>query len=287
MGKLFTLDLGSFNIKTNLGGIYENRFILDNDNDTFGAETIEYDGNTYFFGKGPFSKEFIKSKKDYVTQILYAIGKDVIEDKRELNLIFMLPSNQYSTRDAIKEQLENKEFKFKINNTYKEIKINKVGALKEGQAAFYSLPERNKGLILVIDIGGRTTDVFAFINGTLVNEISLPIGTMDYFKKISDRLNNEGLKRKIEDIRILIENNIIDLNDFKDITDSIYKRIIDELKIEIDNISDFKIKICGGGAEYFINSFLCNFETAEKIKNSITANVTGAYNVGKAKGLDD
>ena len=29
MNKLLTVDLGSFNIKTSLGGIYENRFILD------------------------------------------------------------------------------------------------------------------------------------------------------------------------------------------------------------------------------------------------------------------
>ncbi|EDT74784.1 ParM/StbA family protein [Clostridium butyricum] len=287
MGKLMILDLGSFNIKTNLGGIYENRFLLDNENDTFGAETVEYHGNTYFFGKGTFSKEFVKFKKDYVTQMLYAIGKDVKENRKELNLIVLLPSTQYSTGNCIKENLSDKEFEIKVNNKYKEIKINKVGILKEGFAAFYSLPERNNGLIIIIDIGGRTTDVFAFINGNLVNEISVPVGCMDYFRRISDRLNNLGQKRKMEDIRILLDDGIIDINDFEDITNDFYKIIIDEIKIEIDNLSDFKIKLCGGGANFLIDLFLKQFDRVEKLNNNIMANVIGAYNVGKAKGLDD
>ena len=42
--ELITIDLGNFNIKTSKGLIFENRFLLDNTNDIFGAETITIDG---------------------------------------------------------------------------------------------------------------------------------------------------------------------------------------------------------------------------------------------------
>lgn len=284
MNKLSTFDLGSTNIKTNLGGIYENRFILDNESDTFGAETLQFEGNTYFFNRGNFNKEFTKANKEIEIPLLYAIGKDGLEGN--INSILHLPASQFAMKQQIIDRLLGKTFKFKVNGIDHEITFDKVGVLKEGFAAFYSLPKRNNGLIAIVDIGGRTTDVFTFVNGKEEKETSIPVGTMNYFKIIADRLNSKGENRKIEDIFKLIDNGLIDLEDYKDTTDSIGSLILNEIKIDIENLKDYEIKLCGGGSEYFTYVFRDTFNKVEQLNNSLLSNVSGSYFIGKAKGLD-
>lgn len=284
MNKLLTVDLGSFNIKTSLGGIYENRFLKDNDSDIFGAETITYAGNTYFFDRGAFDKEFTKANKEIEIPLLYAIGKDGVEGN--VNLILHLPANQFAMRQSIIDKLQGKTFEFEYKGNKRSITFDKVGVLKEGFAAFYSLPKRNSGLIAIIDIGGRTTDVFTFLNGKEEKETSIPVGSMNYFKIIADRLNAQGENRKVEDIFKLIDNNLINLEEFKDVTNSIGSLIINEIKIEVENLKDYEIKLCGGGSEYFIDIFKDSFKKVEQLNNSLLSNVNGSYFIGKAKGLD-
>ena len=60
---LITVDLGSFNIKTSTGFITENRFVRDNESESYGAEVLNFNDNNYFFGKGEFDKTFSKAHK--------------------------------------------------------------------------------------------------------------------------------------------------------------------------------------------------------------------------------
>ncbi len=284
MSKLLTADLGSFNIKTSTGSIYENRFILDNEADIFGAETITLDNNTYFFGRGNFDKEFVKTRKEIEVPLLYAVGKERMEGN--INLILHLPTSQFGLKKEIVERLQGKTFNYKVNGMDHEVTFDKVGVLKEGFASYYALPKRNNGLVAVVDIGGRTTDVFTFTEGKEEKETSIPIGTMNYFKDIADKLNLLGENRKIEDIHKLITNDLINLEDFKEITTKVANDIINEIKIDIENLKDYEIKICGGGSEYFINEFEQKFKHVDSIKDSILSNVNGSYFIGKAKGLE-
>lgn len=282
--KLFTLDIGSFNIKVSTGEIFENRFIQDSDSEIFGAETVQYKGKTYFFNKGTFDKTISKTHKNFEIPLLYALGKAGAEGN--INIILHLPSSQIAMKNVLVEALKGKTFKFKVNNVEKEVTIDSCGILKEGFSSFYSLAKRNQGLIAIGDIGGRSSDFFFFNNGSLEKEISINIGTMDYFKNIVNSLNNKGQNRKLEDIHKLIANNIIDLEDFTDITNSIAASIINEVKIEVDNLDDYSIKMCGGGSEYFNNIFSRKFKKVELISQNILSNVNGATQIGKAKGLD-
>lgn len=284
MKKLLTVDIGSFNVKTSNGGIFENRCILDNDSDIFGAETLTYEENTYFFERGAFDKEFVKTKKSIEVPLLYAIGKEGIEGN--INLILHLPASQFALKKEIIEKLQGKSFEFKVNGIDHKIIFDKVGVLKEGFSSYYALPKRNTGLIAIIDIGGRTTDVFTFVNGKEEKEISVPIGTMDYFKEIVKKLNLAGENRKIEDIHKLIANEIIDIKDYEEVTQLIANKITNEIKIEISNLNDYDIKLCGGGCEYFEEKFKSSFDKIESIKDSIFSNVNGSYFIGKAKGLE-
>lgn len=281
--KLVVVDLGSFNIKTNKGVILENRFTLDNESETFGAEVLSYDGNNYFFGRGEFNKTFSKAHKEIEVPLFYSLAKSEIYG--EVNLILHLPANQMKMKGLIIEKLKGKEFNYRVNNIEYKTIFNKVGVLKEGWSSFYSLNKRNEGLIAVMDIGGRTTDVFTFNNGINEDEKSLSIGMMNVFSDIADKLNGQGENRKLEDIHKLLVNKIIDINDFQEVINKYADKIINEIKVNIENLKDYKIYLTGGGAEYFKEA-LSRVFNVEIMENNLCSNCNGSYNIGKAKGLD-
>lgn len=287
MSVLRTIDLGSFNIKASTGEIFENRFVNDNVSDTFGAEVLELEGNRYFFGKGSFNRTFSKAHKDIEIPLLYALGKTIPSDYENVNLILHLPLSQIDMKGQIIERLQGKTFEFEINGDKKVITLNKVAVVKEGWASFYSLPKRNSGLIAIWDIGGRTTDIFTFVDGRQEKEISIPIGTMNLFSDIAAALNAKGENRKIEDIHKLITHGVKDLNDFTGIVEKFVGSITNEFKIEIEDMGDYQIKLTGGGAKYICDIVAEIYSKVETMSNAITSNVTGSYNIGKAKGLGE
>lgn len=281
--KLVVVDLGSFNIKTNKGVILENRFTLDNESETFGAEVLSYDGNNYFFGRGEFNKTFSKAHKEIEVPLFYSLAKSEVYG--DVNLILHLPANQMKMKGLIIEKLKGKEFNYRVNNIEYKTIFNKVGVLKEGWSSFYSLNKRNEGLIAVMDIGGRTTDVFTFNNGINEDEKSLSIGMMNVFSDIADKLNGQGENRKLEDIHKLLVNKIIYINDFQEVINKYADKIINEIKVNIENLKDYKIYLTGGGAEYFKEA-LSRVFNVEIMENNLCSNCNGSYNIGKAKGLD-
>jgi len=284
--KLVTVDIGSFNIKTSLGGIYENRFILDNEGETYGNDVLEYDNNNYIFGQGTFDLTFGKAYKEIEIPLLYALGKDVIDG--DVNLITHLPTSQMENKPQIVERLLGKTFKYSVNDgKIKEVTFKTVGVLKEGFSSFYALAKRNSGMIAIVDIGGRTTDVFCFVDGVLVKEITIPVGTMDYFIDIAEKLTVEtGTKKVLEDIHPLIKHNKLDINKYEDITNKIYKEMIKYQKSKIDDLGNYDIHLTGGGAEYFFDNFKDTYRSVAIMPNNLVTNVEGAENIGKAKGLD-
>lgn len=281
--EFITVDLGSFNIKNDKGLIFENRFILDNESETFGAEVLSYNENNYFFGKGRFDKTFTKANKDFEVSLFYMLGKSNING--DVNLILHLPGSQMAMKQIIIDKLQGNEFEYKVNGESFKVKFNKVGVLKEGWSSFYSLDKRNEGLIAIMDIGGRTTDVFTFNNGIQEQEKSISIGMMNVFSDIAESLNAAGENRKLEDIHKLLENNLININDFSRIIDKYFKAIVNDLKVDIENLQDYKIYVTGGGAEYFINN-IKEIYTSEILKNALCSNCYGSHRIGVAKGLD-
>ena len=91
MCRLMTGDLGSFNLKFNSGGIYENRFLIDNERDIFGFDTLEFQGNTYFFGQGHFNMEGLKTNKDIIVPInlVDTYNIDNVHPAELLNIVFL------------------------------------------------------------------------------------------------------------------------------------------------------------------------------------------------------
>lgn len=80
-------------------------------------------------------------------------------------------------------------------------------------------------------------------------------------------------------------NKIIDINDFQEVINKYADKIINEIKVNIENLKDYKIYLTGGGAEYFKEA-LSRVFTVEIMENNLCSNCNGSYNIGKAKGLD-
>ncbi|MGL5151792.1 MAG: ParM/StbA family protein [Clostridium sp.] len=282
--ELAVIDLGSFNIKSNKGLILENRFIEVTDEETFGTEYIEFQNRRFIFGKGEFDKTFNKTNKDFITPLLYGLGKSGFSG--DVNLILHLPSNQMPCKAKVVDELKGKEFEFILNGNTSKIKFNRVGVLKEGWSSFYSLQRRNEGLIAIIDIGGRTTDIFTFNNGIQEQEKSLPLGMMNVFSEIADILVAKGENRKLEDIHKLFKNNIIDKDDFNNIFEKNALRISNNIKVDIENLQDYKIYITGGGAEFLSQMILDVYPNGEILRDSLCSNCNGSHIIGKAKGFE-
>lgn len=281
---LITADLGSFNIKLSSGGIYENRFLLDNRTDVFGYDTITFEDNTYFFGKGSFDKTFIKAKKNILVPLLYALGRDGVSGT--INIILHLPSSQMTMKSEIVDQLSNKTFSYIVNGKSATVTFNKVGVLREGFSSFYSLPKRSEGLIVIIDIGGRTTDIFAFEDGKEVAQDSIPMGTFEYFDYIAKELTGRGDQRKMEDIHGLFKRKIITVEEVEHIKNEFFNNLINEIQFKFPHLSDYDIKLCGGGAGYFVDLFENKFKKVSLLPNNVTSNVDGAERIGKALNFD-
>lgn len=283
---LVTMDIGSFNIKIGSSDeVYENRFIQDNECDP-GSESLEFEGNTYVFGKGKFDLTYAKAFKNIEVPLLYGLGKQNI--KGNINLILHLPTSQMGNKPMLVEKLQGHTFKYKVNGERsKSVTIKTLGVLKEGFSSFYALAKRNKGMLCIIDIGGRTIDVFCFIDGVLVKELSIPIGTINYFKKIAEKLTAEtGDLYEVEDIHPLLKHDSLDLSKYSDITDKMFKEVVNAMK-ELGSLNNYNIHLCGGGAEFFENNFKVLYgNKVALMDNSLTSNVDGAENIGKAKGLD-
>lgn len=286
MCKLITGDLGSFNIKIFDGkntNCFENRFIQDNDAELYGTEYISLEDNIYIFNKGNFNKELCKTKKNFKVSLLYGLSKAGVTG--DINLILHLPSSSIlGQKDKLVEQLQGKEFEYICDGKQNNIRIKKLGVLKEGFSSFYSLSKRNKGLIAVIDIGGRSTEIFTFSDGQLEKEKSIAIGTMNLFQSITDKLTNDGENRKLEDIQKLLDNNIISIENYSDYIERLSKELTNDVKLDIPNLEDYKIFVTGGGAEYFINSLKNIYKNVDEMQDNLFSNVLGAFEIGKAKG---
>ena len=100
---------------------------------------------------------------------------------------------------------------FEYNKIPYKIYINDIKAVGEGISSYYTLSEKQRSEdLLIVDIGGRTTNVVTFEKGKLTHKFTIPLGTIHLFSRIGTRFNNdEGSNKVVEEIERLIDNGYI------------------------------------------------------------------------------
>ncbi|OSA88067.1 UNVERIFIED_ORG: exopolyphosphatase [Clostridium botulinum] len=284
---LSVIDLGNYNVK---GINQDKKSIKLKSNISRKYESypeafkyIKINGEYTYFEKGSFSLEYVKTNKDYTSQLLYAISK-LHEEINEIdtNLTLLLPIGEMKYKNKYIEELKGKSYNVEVRTSKKlnkKINIKDILVVPEGYTSYFTLKNEEKvGSVLLIDIGGRTTNIVAMVNGEPQVLTTCKIGILDFYSKIQE-LNSEK-EYKLEDIERLIKEGKIQITEKQLI--EFMNDVLNEIKLNVNLAHYEKVKWTGGGSEV-LKDIIENHlpKNCTLIKNPLTSNVEGALEVSK------
>lgn len=281
------VDLGNYNVKAinDKGTSIKFKSNISRDFESYpdAFKYIKIDGEYTYFEKGTFSLEYIKTNKDYTAQLMYAIAK-VNEDEENINtnLTLLLPLSEMQHKSKYIEELKNKQIDCTVKlkkKMEKKITINDVLVVPEGYTSYFILQDKYKtSSLLIVDIGGRTTNLVAMINGEPKVLKTLKIGVMDFYSKIREL--HADREYNLEDIDRLIKEGKIKITEKQLV--SFTNDILNEIKIHV-KLEHYEHVVFTGGGSTVIEKII-----AEKLpKNCIVltdpieSNIRGALEVSK------
>ncbi|AUM92663.1 ParM/StbA family protein [Clostridium botulinum] len=280
--KITVVDLGNINVKY-VGenkGKFSSKITNDYQSYEEGFQRVEYNGTKTYIGVGELSREFNKADRDYMAQLLYALGKANNSDTKETNLTLLLPIIQMKNKKKLMETLKEKTFNFKFNGIDRSIKANDLLVLPEGYASYYSLSEEErKGDLCIIDLGSRTINICVLEDGKIVKMNTVKLGSFDFYSKIKSMENAKGEDFIEEDIQRLIDNGLIKVEPKQYI--DFLGEILNAIKPYV-NLKTYNVIFTGGTSlilkDYIAKLPLTNFKIHS---NALTSNAEGAMEASK------
>ena len=256
------VDVGSYYTKTSkeINFLSKVSFLSNSlDNKDF----IYKDDKKIFLGEGEFDTEYRKAyREDYLLLLQGAIEKST-SDKRN-RVVVGLPLIQYQ---------EDKEYL--INRILQSKLVDDVEVVPEG---VLTVPGEYEGM--VIDIGGRTTDICMLVNENGIRKvrkpISIPKGALNLENEFINRINKTyGLALTPLDAEWIIKNGLfiygkqqpVDIEVFKDFVEDIVRKIQIDYSIKTNNVV-----IVGGGSELLYKPFKSRIPQLYKVKNAFYSN---------------
>lgn len=286
------IDIGNFAVKTNEGIIFESKVTTIGDYGT-NADRITLDGKVFFLGEG---EEEINPKKfekeNYIPLLLGAICKSTSEDSVDLAL--GLPIKQYvQFKQTVIDKLQDKEFKIKFGDTNRNIYINSVKVFPEGVTGYLFFGKDIQDRIgsrdvVIVDIGGKTTDIALIKDNRATKPYSIDIGTINIYDVISKSMEkDERFQGEVtidrDKVQDYIDKGFYFKGEKQDISSNIgaskelFKKIYNELKLNYP-ISTEAVIVMGGGAKLLGNAFKQNVPgiiVMDDIKTHVFANANG------------
>ena len=217
------IDLGNFSVKTS----EKIRFISKiSERETFDEKnTFSIDGVKYTVEDGEFVTDWNKSKKENTIPLLYyAIAKSTEDNLNQI--VLGLPIQQYKKeKENLKALIENNKIKeVVIENKTRNIFITDVEIAPESAAAYYNLDLETKNKIgnkqlLIIDIGGRTSDICLFKDKVIKEVKTIPVGMLNIYQEIIDYVNTEYTESfKLEDGEVILREGLFLNGSYRDIS---------------------------------------------------------------------
>lgn len=284
--RITVVDAGNYNMKF-MGqgdmGYFSSRTSTDEQAFSDAYDRIEIDCKTTYLGQfGELSREYNKSNRELLPQILFAIckaNKDI--DTITTNVTTMLPIGQMPNKQKIIEQLKSQNpFNIKFNGKDRTIFIKEVAVLPESFASFYDLtPEQQKEDIAIIDCGSRTINICSFTNNGLLEKTgTIKLGSLDFYKNIKALEAQKGKDYVEEDIERLIKNGKITVIDkqYKAFFDQILNAIKGYINIDTYTTTYFT----GGTSKMFEKYILSNYKL---MNDPAYSNLNGALKASEMK----
>lgn len=284
---LSVIDLGNYNVKgiNQDGKRIDFKSNISRNYETFpdGFNYVLLEGEYTYFEKGVFSKEYIKTNKDYTAQLLYTIAKLHEEVANiETKLTLLLPLSEMEHKEKYIKNLKGKEFKYTVKASKKMdkiVKITDVLVLPEGYASYFTLENSIKtSSVLLIDVGGRTSNVVAMNSGKPQVLNTYKIGVLNFYSKLKKL--NEANEYNLEDVERLIKKGDIKVTP-KQLA-SFTNDVINEIKIDV-NLSHYDNVIWTGGGSTVIKDVITTDlpKCCSVNKEPLYSNILGALEVSK------
>lgn len=267
------IDLGSSLLKTDTGFVLPSK--IRQGKSISKAINLAYEGVNYIVGEGIRDVEVNKSKRQ--TNLLYLYTLLGLQDDVEFEIGLGLPIGQYQQqKEEYKEYILSNNFaSFTLNGEERVINITNCKIFAEGLASV----EDYEGIIL--DIGGRTTDIALIENKRVINPISKPKGVLNLYSNIINSINSTfGLDLVEEEAERIIKNGLVldgekqDISFIYSILSTFTDDIVNTLKLEY-SLRTNNLLVIGGGGALFYPSIKKRVKQAELIQDSLLSNAKG------------
>lgn len=209
------IDDGNYNIKyigENGNGIFSSEISREHQAypEAFDSIIMENGMNTTYIGTGSLPREFNKTSRDFLPQIMFAISRANKEDTIETKLVLLLPIIQMENKSKFIDTLQNQDFTFKYNGKDRLVSVKDVLVLPEGYVSYFTLsPEQKQGSVCIIDCGSRTINLCVLEDGKVQKLQTIGIGSFDFYSQIKNEQNSKGNDYQEEDIQRLIKDEVI------------------------------------------------------------------------------
>ncbi len=208
-------------------------------------------------------------------------------------IVLGLPIQQYkANKDEFKKYIEDNRGKTIIYKGIKrEIIISDVLIAPEGAAAYYNLSAEQKKLIgnkslIIVDIGGRTTDVCMFQNKEIKKIKTIPTGMLNIYADIVTEVNNRFTESfKLEEGENILKEGLFlygekqDINFVKPILQRHFNSIYKDLQLNFE-LSKGYVLLTGGGSLILKRPFENRLKNLIISKDPVFDNAKGFKKLG-------
>ncbi|WP_370773349.1 ATPase [Clostridium sp.] len=291
------IDLGNYAVKTSTGVHFLSKFIESNG---FYGNEIIYDGKAIVVGEGEFQTDYKKSMKENTLPLLYSALALSSKDEQCFQVVLGLPIQQYKNNksELIKLVEENRAKTVEVNGKKREVFITDITIAPEGASAYYNLPKElkrkiGKKQLVVVDIGGRTTDVCLFKDKKIKQYTTIPGGMLNIYGNIVSTINEIYSQNfDLEDGEEVLRDGLFLDGEYKDISfvKSILKKQFDSIFKELQlnfNVDKGYLLLTGGGANTFKKPFNKRLNNVIVSEDNIFDNVKGFKRVGEQLWLNN
>ena len=290
------IDLGSKFIKTSTGQKIDNK-ISTREPMLEDSIRMTFEGENYVIGEGEFQTATNKVEREGLLLTLFtAIAMSSKDQKNKV--VLGLPIQYYKPyKDMLKKKIMENNFReVTYNGAKRHIIITDVEVAPEGAVGFKSL--NNKILteigemdLVIIDVGGRTTDIclYRVINGRrqIVKYKSVTVGILNIYDEIAQAVNSAyALDKSLEDgEQILTEGLLLygkkqDLTFIKPILKAQTDKIFKELNMNFP-VTTAHCLLLGGGSLTLEGLFRKNLPHVIVANEPIFGNAIGMKKVGE------
>lgn len=264
----YTADIGNYLFKDCMRNLFPSKVsaIMPYNSS---ADTLKLNGKTYYVGEGEYEINVKKyEKSNYLILLLAGIAKSTNDEYVSVRLGVGLPLNQFKKcKDELKELLEETQHNIVFNGKPRLIEITTVNVYPEGISAYQHVMDDYADLInnrdvIVVDIGGGTTDICLIRDYTATKLTSLNVGTIHFYDAIKKALEQQYIDVKIdlEKVRHYVNNGFWyegceqDISFAIDASEYLFEKIYNELKLNYP-ITTEVVMLMGGGSELLSDVF--------------------------------